>query len=194
MACLVASLHDCTVSNLEFAQVEENPCLNLENILPVARRMEAAASPRFQRLLRVIQYGRNGFSARAALTSPRLRILLLSIVFSLLSCQTFSASQDSSFSRRKAGLTLKLDVNMITVNVGVTDEHGRPVTGLDRTDFRIWEDKVEQQIVSFDAEEEPASMTHIRSFRLFWKAKVQVRRSCRTSTAAASPIDTKASV
>jgi len=54
--------------------------------------------------------------------------------------------------------TVQVDVDLVMVNVSVTDPHGRPVTGLEQGQFRIWEDKIEQKIEHFSSEEVPASI------------------------------------
>ena len=44
---------------------------------------------------------------------------------------------------------IRAEVEAVLVNVLVTDQNGRPITGLKRENFRIFEDKVEQQIGTF---------------------------------------------
>src|ERR1043166_626292 len=58
--------------------------------------------------------------------------------------------------RRPANL--RLDVKMVLVPVTVTDRLDRPVTTLPKSSFRLLEDGVEQQIVSFSQEETPISL------------------------------------
>ncbi len=45
--------------------------------------------------------------------------------------------------------TFRLDVKMIQIPVTVTDSRDRPVPGLDKSRFRVFEDDVEQEIASF---------------------------------------------
>ncbi len=54
--------------------------------------------------------------------------------------------------------TIRADVEAVIVNVLVTDRNGRPMAGLERDDFRIYEDKVEQEITSFFAVDAPFSV------------------------------------
>ena len=56
---------------------------------------------------------------------------------------------------------IRVDVNMVLVNVTVTDPYGRVVTGLDEGNFQVFDDKVEQQIVSFSTEDAPISVAMI---------------------------------
>jgi len=51
-----------------------------------------------------------------------------------------------------------VDVNMVVVNVTVTDPYDRIVTGLDQTNFEVYDDKVAQQISSFSTEDAPISV------------------------------------
>jgi Ca-activated chloride channel family protein len=53
---------------------------------------------------------------------------------------------------------LRLDMNMVLVPVTVTDAADRPVTGLAPEKFRLFEDNVEQKIVTLYREEGPVSV------------------------------------
>ncbi len=53
---------------------------------------------------------------------------------------------------------IKVDVNMVLVNVTVTDPYDRIVTGLDQANFQVYDDKVEQKIASFSTEDAPISV------------------------------------
>lgn len=53
---------------------------------------------------------------------------------------------------------IRMDVDLVLVPVTVMDRSGASVTGLDREHFRIYEDKVQQPIVSFTREEAPVSV------------------------------------
>ena len=54
--------------------------------------------------------------------------------------------------------TLQVNVALVMVPVTVTDPRGRPVTGLGREHFEVFEDRVEQEITSFGAEDVPLSI------------------------------------
>ena len=56
------------------------------------------------------------------------------------------------------GQALRLDVELALVNVTVTDSYDRLVTGLEPENFRVFEDNVEQEIVSFSSEDIPISI------------------------------------
>jgi Ca-activated chloride channel family protein len=49
----------------------------------------------------------------------------------------------------------KVDVDLVTVDVGVTDPNGRPVTNLTRDDFEVYEDGRRQEIRSFASVDTP---------------------------------------
>ncbi len=53
---------------------------------------------------------------------------------------------------------IQIDVNMVVVNVTVTDPYDRIVTGLDRGNFLVFDEKVEQHIASFSTEDTPISV------------------------------------
>jgi Ca-activated chloride channel family protein len=53
---------------------------------------------------------------------------------------------------------LQVDVNLVVVNVTVTDPFDRIVTGLDQDNFQVYDEKVEQKIVAFSTEDAPISV------------------------------------
>jgi Ca-activated chloride channel homolog len=53
---------------------------------------------------------------------------------------------------------IQVDVNMVVVNVTVTDPFDRIVTGLDQSNFQVFDEKVEQEIVSFSTEDAPIAV------------------------------------
>jgi Ca-activated chloride channel homolog len=64
----------------------------------------------------------------------------------------------------KPGKTLNLNVELALVNITVTDPYNRLVTGLDPENFRVFEDNVEQEVVTFSAEDVPISIGVIFDF------------------------------
>src|SRR5207245_4077208 len=54
--------------------------------------------------------------------------------------------------------SLKVDVDLVMVNVAVTDSDNRSVTDLKSENFQIFEDKVGQQIRYFSSETAPLSL------------------------------------
>jgi Ca-activated chloride channel family protein len=58
----------------------------------------------------------------------------------------------------KPSQVLHVDVELTLLNVVVTDPYNRLVTGLDPDNFRVFEDKVEQEIITFSSEDVPISI------------------------------------
>jgi Ca-activated chloride channel family protein len=59
---------------------------------------------------------------------------------------------------------IRLDVDLALLNVTVTDPYNRLVTGLEPDNFRVFEDNVEQEVVTFSAEDVPISIGVIFDF------------------------------
>ena len=57
---------------------------------------------------------------------------------------------------RKANI--RVDTTLVLIPVAVTDPMSRFVTGLDKENFKIYEDKVEQEIAQFSSEDAPLSV------------------------------------
>src|SRR5262249_9088346 len=53
---------------------------------------------------------------------------------------------------------LRVDTNLVLVPVTVNDDLNHPVTGLEKENFRIFDDKIEQTIASFSTEDEPIAL------------------------------------
>ena len=53
---------------------------------------------------------------------------------------------------------IRVDTNVVLIPVTVTDPLNRFVTGLEKEHFRLFEDKVEQQIAYFASEDAPLSI------------------------------------
>lgn len=53
---------------------------------------------------------------------------------------------------------IRSDVNRVFIPTTVTDSYGRPIQGLRKQDFRLWEDGVEQGLSEFFTEEGPISV------------------------------------
>lgn len=54
--------------------------------------------------------------------------------------------------------SIKIPTEMVQLDVKVTDQTGRPVAGLTKNDFVVYEDKVSQSIESISSQEVPVSM------------------------------------
>jgi Ca-activated chloride channel family protein len=60
--------------------------------------------------------------------------------------------------------SLRFDVELALVNVTVTDPYGHIVTGLDSDNFRIYEDNIEQEVLTFSSEDVPISIGVVFDF------------------------------
>jgi VWFA-related protein len=69
-----------------------------------------------------------------------------------------SRPQPAEQAANARGAVIGVDVELALVNVTVTDPMGRMVTGLTKDHFQIFEDKDEQEITQFGAEDSPLSM------------------------------------
>ncbi|KAF0249588.1 MAG: uncharacterized protein FD167_1013, partial [bacterium] len=54
--------------------------------------------------------------------------------------------------------TIKLNTNLVTFNITVTDPYGRYVTGLSKEHFEVYDDKIPQKIEHFTDEDAPTSV------------------------------------
>jgi Ca-activated chloride channel family protein len=64
----------------------------------------------------------------------------------------------------KPGSVIHYDVDLALINVTVTDPYNRLVTGLEQDNFRVFEDNIEQEVVTFSAEDVPISIGVIFDF------------------------------
>src|SRR5215813_1251241 len=80
-----------------------------------------------------------------------LTTLLLGAVFSLGYVSSVFAEQKSDFS-------LKVNVDLVVLNVAVVDEKGANVTSLRKEDFAVYEDGVKQEVSDFLPVEAPFSL------------------------------------
>lgn len=69
-----------------------------------------------------------------------------------------SAMKDTSGVSIKAGHDIHVDVDLALVSVTVTDPYDRPVTGLYPSNFRVFENNVEQEVLTFSIEDTPISV------------------------------------
>ena len=97
--------------------------------------------------------------------------LLCAMVSLVLFAQTSGKSQSPETNK-----TIKVDVDLVTVNATVTDAQNRVITGLDKNNFRVWEDKVEQKLQYFSAEDVPVSIGLVFDVSGSMKDKINTSR------------------
>ncbi len=56
---------------------------------------------------------------------------------------------------------LRVDTNLVLVPTTVNDEFNRPVTGLEKDNFRVFDNNIEQPITSFSSDDEPIALGFI---------------------------------
>lgn len=92
-----------------------------------------------------------------AKTKVGVALVLLTAFTCALSAQKQSSSDRSQFPEVLAH-SIGVDVDVVLATVTVTDRNGRFVTGLERENFKISEDKVSQDIKYFSSEDIPLSV------------------------------------
>jgi Ca-activated chloride channel homolog len=75
-----------------------------------------------------------------------------------------NVSHDTPSVKITPGKTIRAEVDLALVNVTVTDPYNRLVTGLEPDNFRVFEDGIEQEVVSFSSEDVPISIGVIFDF------------------------------
>lgn len=81
--------------------------------------------------------------------------IILTLLMLLISFEPSSLAQEKMPSQDPA--TLKLSTAMVSLSVTVTDQRGKAVVGLERKDFQIYENSIEQPLSFFSMEEMPVS-------------------------------------
>src|SRR3984957_575224 len=69
--------------------------------------------------------------------------------------RTGPAAPESALDRRS---DIRIDKQMVLVPVAVTTQSGQYVTGLDKENFKVFENNVEQEVESFTSEDAPMSV------------------------------------
>ncbi len=69
-----------------------------------------------------------------------------------------STTPANTNARDSRSVDLRVNKTLVLINVTVTDPLNRFVTGLEREHFRLFEDKVQQEITAFSAEDAPISI------------------------------------
>ena len=70
--------------------------------------------------------------------------------------RTPAADPNESITDRRADI--RVDTTLVLIPVAVTDPMSRFVTGLDKENFKLFEDKVEQSVTQFSSEDAPLSV------------------------------------
>jgi VWFA-related protein len=78
-------------------------------------------------------------------------------IIAVISIFSFAAAQVPQQSESGSGYTLKLNAEMVLLSATVLDRHNALVSGLQKSDFQIYEDGVIQQIRHFSHEDIPVT-------------------------------------
>jgi len=102
-------------------------------------------------------------------------LLLIGVPVAMFAGRAQSSQETSA--DKKPVQTLKIDVDLVLVSATVTDSLNRYVSGLESQHFQIWEDKVEQKLEYFSAEDVPISVGVIFDVSGSMKDKIATARS-----------------
>src|SRR5262249_50899831 len=152
---------------IEFARIHLFPWYHISPLGEWALVLQS--SPRrqvrsFLRLSRVYSNGR----IRSLMTSRRLcyPLLFLSIGLLLVSVAGSADGPRVSLEPRAKPVTdlqgprtdIRVDATVVLINVTVTGPRSRVVDGLEKENFRLFEDRAEQKVVHFANEDSPVSV------------------------------------
>lgn len=85
-------------------------------------------------------------SSRQTSLFPRRSFLILLLLNCLISGSVYAQDEEE---------TVKVDSSLVTLNATITDVSGKTVSGLKQSQFKVFEDGIEQKISFFQAEETP---------------------------------------
>jgi Ca-activated chloride channel homolog len=112
------------------------------------------------------------------MTSARRAAPLVGLLCAMLAFgQNGMENSPPGSSKTQAPPTLSVDVDLVLLNATVTDTQNRHVTGLAKENFQVWEDKIEQEIQYFSAEDIPLSVGIIFDISGSMKDKLTAARA-----------------
>src|SRR5262249_6197112 len=85
-------------------------------------------------------------------------ILGIVAIFITLLTNCPALAQERGAGASQDNVTVRLGTELVSVRVTVTDRTGRPIEGLNRDNFKVYEDKVEQTVSFFSDEDTPVSI------------------------------------
>ncbi len=100
------------------------------------------------------------------------------------------SQQGSKSSGQRNGYTIGVHVDLVLLYASVYDKEKRFVSGLDRNSFRVYEDGIEQEIVSFTQEDVPVSLGILIDLSGSMRGKIeQVNKAALAFIGASNPQD-----
>lgn len=101
-------------------------------------------------------------------------------LFAIASLVCYAGFPQESKQTRELRQKIRVESNLVVLSVTVKDGSGRLVPGLVKEDFHVFDDDVEQNILSFTDESLPLSLLILVDDDLKWKEGTQVARSVRS--------------
>ena len=101
----------------------------------------------------------------------------IAVITTLVCCRGFS---QQSRQTRELQEKIRVESDVVILSVTVKDSRGKLVGGLLRDDFHIFDDGVEQSILSFTDESLPLSLLILVDDDMKWKGGTQLARSVRS--------------
>jgi Ca-activated chloride channel family protein len=92
------------------------------------------------------------------MTRKKSVIIGSALVFAMVSLVVHAQNSEKAQTASSKDKIVKVDVELVRVDATVTDAQNRVITGLDKEHFKLWEDKLEQKIEFFSAEDSPVSL------------------------------------
>jgi len=111
------------------------------------------------------------------MTRKNWKLILSAFLLVAIPAVTVARAARRQAPEKKPSQTLKVDVDLVLVNATVTDSLNRYVSGLETSHFQVWEDKVEQKVAYFNAEDVPVSVGVIFDVSGSMKDKIATSRN-----------------
>ena len=92
----------------------------------------------------------NGKKLKSASLNEKSLTLLRHLFFTFLPFCAFLSLLNLTVFSQDSGDVIRVDTELVTFEVAVTDKNGKPVRGLDAGDFKIFEDGVERPVEFFE--------------------------------------------
>ena len=105
------------------------------------------------------------------------RSVAIFLITNLFCCAGFSQESKQT---RELRQKIRIESNIVVMTVTVKDDSGRLVSGLVKEDFHVFDDDVEQNILSFTDESLPLSLLVLIDDDLEWKEGTQMAGSVRS--------------
>jgi len=105
------------------------------------------------------------------------KIISTFVITTLVCCTGLS---QESMQTRELRQKIGVESNLVVLSVTVKDDRDRLVSGLLKDDFHVFDDEVEQSILSFTDESLPLSLLILVDDDLKWKEGTQMARSVRS--------------